>query len=423
MIVRSRRLLAALCALVVAAAVLAGCSDDGSDTAQTPGATGVTIPGDFSGAGPGTLRSATTLPTVDRRVTRLTTIAARITYTSTSGTDGSEKLVSGTVFSPVGPAPAGGWPIVAFGHTSTGVQHECAPSLSPSLLGSVDAIGVLVNTGYVVVMPDYQGLGLDDTYHPYLDSTTEGNNMIDGVRAARKLVPDTSNRWVALGSSQGGQASWAANERSEAYGSGLDLAGSVSLAPAADIIGFADAAQAGTLTTDQMALYPWILYALKNEHPEMNLDDYRRGVVEERWDVLTACQGPAAGQRADVTKLITADDVRPSSRAATDTLRGYLREMSLPKTAAGAPMLVIYGGKDQLVNPAWTRGAVTGVCRLGARVESYLLADRGHDDIDATYAVTWIKNRLADAPVVNGCNRPPATLETSAPGTAFGDQG
>ncbi len=179
----------------------------GQDNPRPPTATtsGVPISGDFSGTGPGTLRSAESLPTVDRRITRLTSTAARITYESTSGVDGSTVLVSGTVFAPVGPAPSGGWPIVAYGHGTTGVQHECAPSLSPSLLGAADAVGILVKDGYVVVMPDYQGLGLDDTYHPYLDAATVGHNMVDGVRAARKLIPGTSQRGSRSGRRRAGR--------------------------------------------------------------------------------------------------------------------------------------------------------------------------------------------------------------------------
>ncbi|MBE7163453.1 MAG: lipase, partial [Williamsia herbipolensis] len=84
--------------LVVLAALgsLSACAQS-SPPAPTSATSGVPISGDFSGSGPGTLRSAESLPTVDRRLTRLTSTAARITYESTSGVDGSTVLVSGTV--------------------------------------------------------------------------------------------------------------------------------------------------------------------------------------------------------------------------------------------------------------------------------------------------------------------------------------
>ncbi|MEH3157013.1 MAG: alpha/beta hydrolase [Gordonia paraffinivorans] len=407
----------AVLALVLLAALgsLVACGQD-TPTPPTSTTSGVPIDGDFSGTGPGTLRSAESLPTVDRRVTRLTSTAARITYESTSGVDGSTVLVSGTVFAPVGPAPSGGWPIVAYGHGTTGVQHECAPSLSPSLLGAADAVGILVKDGYVVVMPDYQGLGLDDTYHPYLDAATVGHNMVDGVRAARKLIPDTSQRWVAVGSSQGGQAAWAANEAAARDDAGLDLLGTASLAPVADISGFADKAAAGTLTEQQLGIYPWILWAQQKMHPELDLDDYRRGIAQRRWDVLTACQGDLAEQRSAVVKQLTPDDLRPATPAATGALRADLQRMALPAGRAAAPMLVVHGAKDQLIDSAWTDDAVGAACRRGDTVENYVLPDAGHDDIDGSIAIAWIQARFQGSPPLNTCGRsvPPPTAQVPA---------
>ncbi|XGU21097.1 lipase family protein [Rhodococcus sp. 3Y1] len=71
--------------------------------------------------------------------------------------------------------------------------------------------------------------------HPYLQPDTAAFNVIDAVRAARNVVPDTSTRWATLGLSQGGQASWAAAEEADTYGDGLEFVGAANLSPAADI--------------------------------------------------------------------------------------------------------------------------------------------------------------------------------------------
>jgi len=219
------------CAAVLSAALmLAACGSDADGGERQPlAASGPEIGfGDYSGSGPGTLRSATLLPTVDLRLKDVSSVAARISYASTSGVDGSDQTVTGTVFVPTGAAPDGGWPIIAFGHPTTGTRPECAPSLDPSLLTIAPIVTGLVKAKFLVVVSDYQGLGTTNTYHPYLEPTTEGYNLIDSVRAARKLVPQASTRWSALGGSQGGQAAWAANELAPRYGQGLDLVGSVS---------------------------------------------------------------------------------------------------------------------------------------------------------------------------------------------------
>jgi alpha-beta hydrolase superfamily lysophospholipase len=406
-----RRALIGLGAAVTACAlVLSGCAhrpapspppaNDGAQTAGQP------IPGDFSGTGPGALKSAETLATVDRRILKVTSLAARIEFESKSGIDDSVQTVSGSVFVPRGTPPAGGWPIIAMGHGTTGVLHDCAPSLWPNLLGASEPVAALVNAGYVVTLPDYQGLGTDGTYHPYLDSTTVGYNMIDAVRAARHLVPEAGERWLAFGSSQGGQAAWAANELAATYGNGLQLIGAASVAPAVDVAGLADSAVAGTLTAEQASALQWVLVALKNEHPDLDLDDYRRGIVAEKWDVLSACLGPLVAQRSDVTASVTPDDLRPSSVDAANRLRDYLVKMSLPKTRTAAPMLVLFGELDKVVAPQWTGDAVRRGCDMGDVIEAYVVPGHGHDDIDGRSAMGWINQRFAGDEPKNSCTAP-----------------
>jgi pimeloyl-ACP methyl ester carboxylesterase len=401
-----RRGVAAFVAIITALAAVACSRPAAPAPEQEPAAeSGIQLNVDTSGAGtePGALSSANTLPTIDRRLRAVTSLAARITYTSTSGISDGRTLVTGTVFVPKGKPPDGGWPVVAFGHPSAGIMPECAPSLSPTLNGQSAIVALLVQGGYVVTVSDYQGLGLDKTYHPYLDSTTAGYNLIDSVRAARKLVGGTSNRWLAIGASQGGQAAWAANELAQNYGAGLTIAGSVSISAAVDITGFANAAAAGQLTKEQQPELQAILAALKNEYPDFNLDDYRRGVVADKWDVLSACSGPKLAERDAVIDQITPDDLRPNGKQAVDVLRGYLQKMTLPQGPAAAPMLVIYGGQDVNVPAAWTDGAIVAACKMGDVIDVHMQPDKGHSDVDLSSVAPWIAARFRSEPAPNSC--------------------
>lgn len=386
--------------------VSAGCSSDDAAVDPRSVALGPTLAADYSDDGPGSLESAEELLTIDRRLSGISSIAARVVYTSTSGVDGSSQRVSGTVFAPEGTAPEGGWPIIAYGHGTTGVLEDCGPSTDPELLGSSQIVAALVRSGHVVAVSDYQGLGLDGTYHPYLDARTVGNNLIDSVRAARKLVPNTSTRWASFGGSQGGQAAWAANELASSYGEGLDMVGSVSLVPAADITGLATAAADGTLTEDQKPLLQWVLVGLAKSHPELDLDDYRRGVVKERWDELSACGGVLAADRTALAAQISDDDLRPATPQATAVLEGYLREMSLPTGPAAAPMLIVYGGKDTLISQAWTDAAIAAGCADGDTIQYVLQPNSGHADIDGAAAFGWLQDRFAGNEAVNFCPAP-----------------
>jgi alpha-beta hydrolase superfamily lysophospholipase len=369
---------------------------------------------------PGTILDADDLPGTAPALAAASGWAKRITYASTSGIDDHRTRVSGSVLVPHGVAPQGGWPIVALGHPTTGTAPDCAPSQSPTLLDTAATVEALLQGGYVVTIPDYQGLGTGaspNTYYPYLDSTTVGYNVIDAVRAARKLVPNTSGRWVALGLSEGGQAAWAADELADNYGWDTTLLGSASLTPMANIDGLADDAEAGSLTNDQRLTLATYLSALKREYgAEFNLDDYRRGMDANAWNALSACRGPASTQRVALADQITADDLRPASTDATATLRSYLQKTSLPQAPAKAPMLVVYGGQDNLVPPAWTDQALQRACGMGDVIESQMVPGAGHNAIDPSTAFGWIGERFADRPPPNSCPPPdPGQADANPP--------
>jgi hypothetical protein len=393
--------LVAVLMLTVCAAVnaCAAAPDHGQD---------MRLAADYSGSGPGTLDDARTLTGVESGLTAATSLSARITYTSTSGVDDSHPQVSAAVFVPQGTPPRGGWPIVAFGHPPTGIAHDCAPSQSPTLMGAASTVTDLVRAGYVVTVSDYQGLGLDTTYHPFLDSATVGFNLIDSVFAMRRLVPTTTVDWVAFGVSQGGQAAWAADELADNAGLGLHLVGAVSVSPAADVEGLVDAAMSGALTTAQKLALQAYLAALKNEYPDFALDDYRRGDARSQWNALSACQGAAATQRTDLAEHLGADDLRPASPAAAQTLRGYLQKTNLPQGPTAAPMRVVYGGRDPLIPPEWTERAVHRACMMGDTIALDMQPDKASDDLDLTSAFAWMRERFDGAPAGDDCPAPRA---------------
>jgi hypothetical protein len=333
--------------------------------------------------------------------------ARTMTYASRNGVNDAVSHVTGSVFVPKGTPPPEGFPIVALGHRNTGTAPECAASLSPDLLGEAATVVALLDAGYVVTVPDYQGLGKpakpdEYDFHPYLDSTTSGFTMIDAVRAARNLVPNTSTSWAALGAQEGGQAAWAANELADNYGNDLKLVAAASLAPMAQFTGLADAAMAGTLNTDQKLVYVAYLAALKNEYYyDFELDDYRRGAAEQNWDALLNC-GDVAQRRALADK-IAPQDLRPASPAALQTLRGYLQKTNLPQGPTQAPMYVIYGGQDSVIPAAWTDQAIADACQMGDVMQIAFWPDKGREQIDPVAALGWLTDRMKSLPSANDC--------------------
>jgi pimeloyl-ACP methyl ester carboxylesterase len=394
-----------LCLLAVIALSASGCSGQEQAPAQTyEPPVGAALEGDFTSSGIGSLRSANALPDVDPRLAEVSSLTARFTYISRSGIDDSEKETSAAVFAPKGDPPPNGWPMVAFGHPAAGVLPDCGPSTSPTLFGSAGMVAQLVAGGYVVVVPDYQGLGQEENVHPFLDSTTEGYNLIDSMSAVRKLVLDSSPQWFAVGLGQGGQAAWAADELAVDHSLGLDLRGAVSLSPLADIEGLADVAVNGNGTPEQRLTLVRYIQTLRDTYGDaIDIDAFRRGSAVEHWDELLSCNQDPDKQGSALGALVDNDDLKPNGVDAADTLRGFLQKTTLPQGPTYAPMLVIYGGRDPVVPQEWTRGALNRACAMGDVIQIAFQPDAGGATVDTSTMATWMADRLNGVPPVNDC--------------------
>ncbi len=356
------------------------------------------------GTSPGSVITASTFDglTIPMRLVRAK--GARVEYRSTDAA-GKSTVVSGTVFVPGGDPPPGGWPVIALGHGTLGINSECGPSRSPNLLGLVGLVQGFVGAKYAVTVADYQGLGATGV-HPYLDSPTAGRNIIDSVRALRTVFgkdSPVSDRWVGYGSSQGGGAIWAANEQSATYAPELDLLGTVDAAPAADVVGLVAKARAGTMTRDQGPALQWVIESAARANPTIVRDDYRTRTTRANWDILSACMGPLVSQRDEAVKAIGPFDLSPTTDAAADRLIDLLRSYALPKRPASAPMYVLWGTADTYIDADWTQAAVRRACAMGDVIEASEQPGKGHSDVDITSAVGWLKDRFDGKPAPANC--------------------
>ncbi|MFC3774294.1 lipase family protein [Mycolicibacterium holsaticum] len=356
----------------------------------------------IGGSEPGDLVSAATMPGLSHSKVGSEFNAARVVYHSTNGDTGEPTVVSGSVYTPKGAAPQGGWPVVAFGHGTTGIDEPCAPSLSDSLLGMSSMVVGLVRKGYAVAFADYQGLGAPGV-HPYLDAKTAGLNVIDSVRALHHTFDDISPKWAALGGSQGGGAVWAAGEQAGGYAPELDLVGVVAMVPAADVTGLVDKAQAETLTYYQRPAFQSVVETLARLHPDLNRDDYRRGAAAEYWEVLSSCSGAKGLDRKEAAEALAPGDLAPKTPQAAERLRGLLRGWALPQQPLTAPLSVSYGGQDEYIDAQWTTDAIARACALGGPVVWDLQPQAGHGNVDISSRYAWLADRFAGKPVADEC--------------------
>jgi pimeloyl-ACP methyl ester carboxylesterase len=357
---------------------------------------------ELGGAEPGSLVSAETMPNVTRKWDAKGMTAARVVYHSTNGDDNSPTVVSGSVFVPEGQPPAGGWPVVSFGHGTIGIENDCAPSLSDNLYGNLPYVKVLVDLGYAVAAADYQGLGASGV-HPYTDSRTAGLNMIDAVRALRKTFPDVSDRWVSIGDSQGGGAAWSADEEAGPYAPDLKLLGAFAASPGPDMAGLVDKAEKGSLTGEQRAVLQAVVESLARLHPDLNRDDFRRGAAARYWNVMSQCKAELAYQRLNAVQQVGPRDFTPRTPEAAARLRELLQQWALPQKPLSAPLYVYYGGKDPFIDAAWTADALKRSCALGGEITIDYDPAGGHNPPDARRLVTWLSDRFEGKPARNDC--------------------
>ncbi len=327
---------------------------------------------------------------------------SKILYRTTDVED-EPLIVSGTVFKPEGIAPAGGWPVLAIGHGSTGINANCAPSLTGNLYGLSPLVKRYVDAGFAVTFPDFSGLGTNSGPHPYLDSYAAARTMIDSVRAIRKVYPDISETWVSYGISQGGGTTWAADEIAGQYAPELHLAGAVAQVPTTTKVPMVGLAGAGALTPEQQGVLQWLEESLARRNPDLDLNQLRSPALAAQWDALSGC-GLSAGRDAALRK-VSAQDFRPATASATEKLKSLLQQMALPKAGLSAPLYVIYGGNDRFNDPRWTAGAIDRACHLGGPITVNFQPAAGHGDVSTGDVEQYLNNRIAGLPVRDDCHQ------------------
>ncbi|MGV3633722.1 MAG: alpha/beta fold hydrolase [Pseudorhodoplanes sp.] len=332
-------------------------------------------------------------------------VATRILYRST-GLKGEPIAASGIVVAPLAPPSSGVRPVVVWAHPTTGVVPKCAPSLSPTFFQKVQGLLPMLERGYVVVAPDYPGLGTAGP-HPYLVGESEGRAVLDAARAVRALPFGAGNRFAVWGHSQGGHAALYTGLLARHYAPDLELVGVAAAAPATEL---------GTLMRDDyktavgkilttMALWSWTRVfdapigevVAADVMPTVN--DLAEQCIESRIEGLAAAMIEIPLQR----KFVTVPDITKVEPWRTIMLRNT--PGALPR---GLPLLMIQGTADTIVEPAVTEAYVARQCKAGGPVQFMLMSGIGHDPVardTAPAAVQWMADRFAGAPAPDDCRR------------------
>ncbi|WP_218660772.1 alpha/beta hydrolase [Acinetobacter pittii] len=333
--------------------------------------------------------------------TNLGTVAAEssiLTY-KMLGQSGQEVQATSLVFTPNTPPPVGGWPIVVWAHGTTGVADACAPSKAALTESTKDLISKLLAAGYVVVAPDYEGLGTPGI-HPFLNVKSEAFSITDAVVATRNYLLQrnllTSKKWLTVGHSQGGHAALgAAQYASRAQ---LDYKGTVAVAPASNLGGILvdGEAQVANAPIDikiatyaQLDTYTALVTAgIRNTQPAFNYSQvFTSQISSIAAQAENLCSGPLYGAFYEGMSNYAKDHngtldgftrTQPNFMA-VPLVKMFLEKDSQPlQVKVTTPIIIYQGIADPTVPKLATDLLIFNATTLGTKINSYVTGNWDH---------------------------------------------
>ena len=306
---------------------------------------------------------------------------------------------------PRGRPPAGGWPLIAWAHGTSGVARRCAPSLQKDLEYAELGLGGMVQAGFAVVATDYHGLGTPGP-HQYVNKLAQARDVIYSVPAARRAVPSLGRRWAAVGHSQGGVAMWGVAEL-EAEIHDPDYLGAVSVAGSGDLrVGLERMAGSG----DAAAFYlAYMAYAIRARSPAFEVERMLTGRSLGHYPAATTrgCWYYAYASYLDVH----GGPVLKKGWDGDPAVRRFIDDNRMGEVPMARPFLVVAGEADRTVPFDLVKQTVARACAAGhpLALRSYPGLDHSETMREGTGDILqWIRDRYDGRPVAGEC-APPQT--------------
>lgn len=292
------------------------------------------------------------------------------------------------------------YPIVAWAHGTSGIFTGSAPSNHKNLWQHFLAPYQLVGQGYVVVAPDYAGLGVcrtakgDPIAHEYLSGPSQANDIIYAVQAAQSAFKELSRKFVAIGHSQGGGAAWTTAER-QAIDPINGFLGAVAISPSTSALDQPEPLRSVLLT----ASCPGIASAFPEFLPEHLLTAAGQKLLRE---VEDSAAGMASG-----LALLHGTNTVVSNWIENPYVKAYHSMASNGGKQIQGPLLVLHGEKDARIRAETAAAAAekTAAQYPSSQLEFVLLKEMTH--VPAMQAsqrlwMEWIEDRFAGREVESG---------------------
>jgi acetyl esterase/lipase len=332
--------------------------------------------------------------------------AWRVRYMSTSDKGRAEEM-TGVVIAPTGPPSRMGRPVLAWAHGTWGISDKCTPSTSENFFTATPALREMVARGYVVVAPDYSGLGTKPV-HPYLVGPSAAYSVLDAVRASRSIAEaGATSRFAVWGESQGGHASLWTGQLARSYAPDLTLTGVAAAAPPTDLIenltGGTDPSIRAFLTA--FTAHSW------SQHFGISLRTLGSRSTGDLIDRLGRNNCVTLGSKPRVGTIVGIAILRARLKnvdlGRISPWKDIARDNSPTPRDYGIPFLIAQNDADVIVAPEVTREFVRKLCRDRARLRYISIKGEGGHTTSAADSATetldWIDARFAGEPAPSDC--------------------
>lgn len=322
--------------------------------------------------------------------------------------NGERAEATAMVFYPNTPQPQDGWRVVVWEHGTVGSGDSCAPSNNQLNNNFKGLASSLLAQGYVIVAPDYEGLGTRGI-HPYLNLKSAAQSAIYAVRAFKEQQGNRFNgAWVSVGQSQGGHASLATAQFADEdpnYKAAVAAAPASSLgyiisevAPQA-LNGLVEAGQndvAKAVYAELLAYAAYVAVGIKAYEPNFNYRNIfsdRAGIVAEKAEGTTGENGLCLGPL--ITEYVQDIDdylVNNPEKTVVDypglvenfqnnsSVEKFLKNNQPATEKINVPVMIIQGTADMAVPYPVTNTLQQGLKDMGTTVTFVPVQDASHTE-------------------------------------------
>ncbi|KAL5040950.1 hypothetical protein BDW71DRAFT_213579 [Aspergillus fruticulosus] len=332
--------------------------------------------------------------------------------------------------------------VVVWAHGTSGFTPQCAPSNNKGLQYNWQAPFALAQQGYVVIAPDYAGLGSEiPTGFMYNAGILHAADVSTAVQAVRQnFNPHDSlltlrREWMVVGHGEGGLTAWRTAEREAkadprktnitniahaANSTKTTIArprapaggfiGAVAIAPAMELMSLVPPAITKAHGGPLQLFVPPMLRSIARLFPSLDLSKYMSRKLIDRARLATSGLGCLNAAVPLLTNLSLSDTYLHNTTfiSAPEILAWEERYAGKGPAALGGPMLVLHGKNDPVIPWLHVEDVVAAQCNAFPRsqVMYSVLPGLDHDGaLAATHSVwlNWIHDRFEGRYVGHVC--------------------